>query len=120
MEERKTTHSLRAKECMTPGSRALPSGFEHAFKSGGEAAVAEWLLSRSMARARKSHVSPLWLAFRTARLKRKEETLRLLEESYLERSPWLVMIQNEPEFDFLHSDERYRALVKKIGLPPAY
>jgi hypothetical protein len=71
-----------------------------------------------MARARKSYVSPLWLAFRTARLKRKEETLRLLEESYLERSPWLVMIQNEPEF--LHSDECYRALVKKIGLPPAY
>jgi len=30
------------------------------------------------------------------------------------------MIQNDPEFDFLHSDERYRALVKKIGLPPAY
>ena len=56
-----------------------------------------------------------WLAVRTARLKRKEERLRLLKESYLERSPWLVMIQNEPEFDFLHSDERYRALVKKIG-----
>ena len=51
MEERKTTHSLRAKGCMTPGSRALPSGFEHAFKSGREASV-EWLLSRSMARAR--------------------------------------------------------------------
>lgn len=96
------------------------AAFEHAFKSGGEAAVAEWLLSRSMARARKSYVSPLRLAFQTARLKRKEETLRLLEESYLERSPWLVMIQNDPEFDFLHSDERYRDLVKKIRLPLAY
>ncbi len=102
------------------GDKKSAAAFRHAFKSGGETAVAEWLLSRSMARARKSYVSPLWLAFQTARLKRKEETLRLLEESYLERSAWLVMIQNDPEFDFLHSDERYRALVKKIGLPPAY
>jgi hypothetical protein len=31
-----------------------------------------------------------------------------------------VFLQKEPAFDFLHSDERYRALVRKIGLPPAY
>jgi hypothetical protein len=30
-----------------------------------------------------------------------------------------VFLQNEPAFDFLHSDERYRAIVKKIGLPPS-
>jgi hypothetical protein len=102
------------------GDKKSAAAFAHAFKSGGETAVAEWLLSRSRARARKSYVSPLWLAFQTARLKRKEETLRLLEQSYLERSPWLVLIQSDPEFDFLHSDEGYRAMVKKIGLPPAY
>src|SRR5260370_6520412 len=102
MEERKTSHCLRAKECMTPDSRALPSGFEHAFKSGGEAAVAEWLLSRSMARARKSHVSPLWLAFRTARLKREEETLRPLGKSHLDRSPWLFLLTNETRVRFRH------------------
>jgi hypothetical protein len=34
--------------------------------------------------------------------------------------PWLVFLQKEPVFDFLHSDERYHALVKKTGLLPAY
>jgi hypothetical protein len=32
----------------------------------------------------------------------------------------LVFLQQEPDFDFLHSDGRYRALVTKIGLVPAY
>jgi hypothetical protein len=29
-------------------------------------------------------------------------------------------LQNQPFLDFLHSDERYRAMVQKMGLPPAY
>jgi hypothetical protein len=29
-------------------------------------------------------------------------------------------VQNEPLFDFLHSDQRYQAIVSKMGLPPAY
>ena len=78
------------------------------------------MLNRTKARARKEYVSPLTLAHQTARLKNKEETLKLLEDSYRERSPWLVLLQNEPDFDFLHSDERYRTIVKKMGLPTAY
>jgi hypothetical protein len=37
-----------------------------------------------------------------------EETIRYLEEPYRERSPDLVFLQNEPNFDFVHSDPRYR------------
>ena len=40
-----------------------------------------------------------------------------LEAAYEERSPRLVYLKVEPVFDFLHSDERYRALVRKVGLP---
>jgi hypothetical protein len=29
-------------------------------------------------------------------------------------------LQSHPGFDFLHSDPRYRAIVNKMGLPPAY
>jgi hypothetical protein len=46
--------------------------------------------------------------------------LKFLEIAYRERSPWIVFLQKEPVFDFLHSDERYRAIVKKMGLPPAW
>jgi hypothetical protein len=29
-------------------------------------------------------------------------------------------VQNDPAYDFLHSDERYRSIIKRVGLPPAY
>jgi hypothetical protein len=51
---------------------------------------------------------------------RRYETLAALDEAYKQRSPWIIFVQKEPVFDFLHSDERYRTLVKKIGLPAAY
>jgi TolB-like protein/DNA-binding winged helix-turn-helix (wHTH) protein len=113
--------SVRATEqgLVLQGDKKSADAVHRAFESGGKRAVAEWLLNRTKAKARKEYVSPLMLASQTARLKRKDETLKLLEESYRERSPWLVLVQNEPEFDFLHSDERYQALVKKMGLPPS-
>ena len=92
----------------------------HAFERGGDKAVLEWELSEHRDEARKKYVSPFDFATDYAHLGRKEETLQALEDAYRERSPWLVFLQKEPAFDFLHSDERYRALVKKIGLPPAY
>jgi hypothetical protein len=62
----------------------------------------------------------MYLAFISAQAGHKEEALNFLEAAYAERSAWLVLIQGEPDFDFLHSDKRYQHLISKIGLPPAY
>jgi hypothetical protein len=92
-----------------------------AFKRGGIRAVYEWQLKQDLDKAeKKKYVSPFRLAWDYARLHRKDETLAALESAYRERSPWLIFLQKGPTFDFLHSDRRYRALVNKIGLPPAY
>ena len=50
----------------------------------------------------------------------KDETIKYLEASYRMHDPDLIFIQNEPLFDFLHSDPRYQAIVNKMGLTPAY
>jgi TolB-like protein/DNA-binding winged helix-turn-helix (wHTH) protein len=96
--------------------------YHRAFVRGGEKAAAQLGVNELKARARKKYVSPWELAFECALLGNdgKEETLKYLEAAYQERSPWIVFVENEPVFDFLHSDPRYRALVQKIGLPPAY
>jgi TolB-like protein/tetratricopeptide (TPR) repeat protein len=88
-----------------------------AFKEKGLRGASEWMLN---AESKKKYVLPWNLAWNYAHLKRKEETLAALDDAYEQRSPWIIFVQQEPVFDFLHSDERYRALVKKIGLPPAY
>ena len=70
--------------------------------------------------AAKQYVSPCEIADAYAELGWKEETIHYLEESYRQRAPRLVFLQSDPSFDFLHSDPRYRAIVNKMGLPPAY
>jgi hypothetical protein len=55
-----------------------------------------------------------------SRLHRKEDTLGFLDDAYHEHSARMIFLQVEPEFDFLHSEERYHVPVKKMGLPPTY
>jgi len=91
-----------------------------AFKKNGMHGVWEWSLDRELARAKTQYVSPWVLAWQYAELQDKEQTLAKLEDAYKEHSAFLVFLQKEPVFGFLHSDQRYRTLVKNIGLQPAY
>lgn len=92
----------------------------HAFESGGSTGVVEWEIERLQALAAKGYVAPLRLARAWARRGRAKEALHYLEEACGERSAWLVFLQNDPVYDFLHGDPRYRALVEKLGFPPQY
>jgi TolB-like protein/DNA-binding winged helix-turn-helix (wHTH) protein len=102
------------------GDRRSAEGVEQALERGVEPAEGELLLKQDQDRTLKPYVSSIHLAYDYAFLKRKEEALDALEDAFRERDPWMVFLQKEPVFDFLHSDERYRALVRKMGLPPAY
>jgi TolB-like protein/DNA-binding winged helix-turn-helix (wHTH) protein len=92
----------------------------HAYERGGRRAVLQLHLDQLKTRARKEYISPFTLAEAYAALGMKEETLQKMEDAYRDRTMDLVFLQQEPDFDFLHSDRRYRALVTKIGLVPAY
>ena len=90
------------------------------YAKGGQKAIAQWEASVAKARSRQGYISPWDIAQTVAGTQDKEETLKYLEASYREHSPFLITVQNEPVFDFLHNDPRYRALVTKLGLQPAY
>jgi len=91
-----------------------------AFDSGGRKGAAEWLLNHAKSDNVKGYVSPLALALAYAQTENRDETLKYLEQAYAEHSSQLVFLQNTPIFDFVHSEPRYRALVTKMGLPPAW
>jgi tetratricopeptide (TPR) repeat protein len=101
------------------GNARMAEASHRAFERGGEKAVEQLEVRSILERARKQYVSPIDVARQYAMLGDKEETLTYLEAAYRERSPWLVFLQKEPVFDFLHADGRYRKLVKEIGLPTA-
>ena len=87
---------------------------------GGEAELGQVFLRYDQQLARKHYRGAIHFAYDYAMIGRKEETLRALEDAFQERDPWLVFLQKYQAFDFLHSEPRYRALVTKMGLPPAY
>ena len=66
------------------------------------------------------YISPVDLALQFAQLGDGEKTIAYLEKGFQEHSPLLLWIQCDPAYDFLHADPRYRSLIQRIGLPPAY
>jgi tetratricopeptide (TPR) repeat protein len=117
--EKEATQELE-KMLLLGGDNASAGKVRHAFAQGGYRAVLRWELSDFKQKSAAHYVSPVDLALLYAQLGRREETLALLEEGYRQHSPLLLWIQNDPAYDFLHSDKRYRSIIKGIGLPPAY
>jgi hypothetical protein len=90
-----------------------------AFERGGMKAVWELQLSDLRKRAAREYVLQLNFAGYYACLHRKDEALHYLEKADQEREPRMVLIQNNGSLDFLHSEPRYQAIVRKMGLPAA-
>ncbi|MDR3773420.1 MAG: winged helix-turn-helix domain-containing protein [Terracidiphilus sp.] len=102
------------------GEEASVAIVRRAFQQGGYNAVIRWQLGDLKKKSTSQYVSPVDLSLLYAQLGDREKTLSLLEQGYREHSPLLLWVQNDPAYDFLHSDGRYRLVIRDMGLPPAY
>lgn len=98
----------------------MAEALHRAFERGGEKAVEKLGVNDILELARKQYVRPLDIARSYAFSADKKHVLKYLDIAYQEHAPWIVFLQNDPLFDFLHSDPHYRAIVRDIGLPPAW
>ena len=87
---------------------------------GGYKAVVREHLNFKLKESLGGYVSPVDLALQYAILRDHENAIAYLEKGFEEHSPLLLWIQCDPAYDFLHDDPRYRSLIQRIGLPPAY
>ncbi|MGA9390048.1 MAG: winged helix-turn-helix domain-containing protein [Candidatus Sulfotelmatobacter sp.] len=106
------------KEIALTESPEKAAEIRQAYERGGYKAVSQKRLEFLKARSRKMYTSPLDFAYQYAFLNDKEQTLKSLEDSFRDRSPGMAFLQNEPLFNFVHDDPRYKALVKKMGIFP--
>jgi tetratricopeptide (TPR) repeat protein len=90
------------------------------WQKGGYNAVLHAQISDLKRKSAKQYVSPVDLALLYAQLGQREKTLSLLEAGLHERNPTLLWVQCDPAYDFLHTDERYRSIIRRVGLPPAW
>jgi TolB-like protein/DNA-binding winged helix-turn-helix (wHTH) protein len=100
--------------------KSSPAIVRAAFQQGGLQGLVKWQLNEAQKWSSAHYVPPYYLAELHAQLGHREQALALLQQAYRERSPQLLWVQNNQPFDVLHPDERYRAIIKGIGLPPAY
>lgn len=106
---------------MVSGEPAAAASVRRSMQQGGYRAAVRWNIADLKKRSLTHYVSPVDMAVNYAQLGRREEALSELEEAYRQRSPELLQdVQDDPAFDFLHSDARYRALIKEVGMPPAW
>jgi len=85
---------------------------------GGPRAVARWRLDHWKKTVGRREFDPYELATLSARAGLEEQALCALETAFGARSASLPFLQLEPDFIVLHAEPRYRALVRKLDLPP--
>ena len=91
-----------------------------AWDRGGPRGFVRWQLGRRLLQSKSRYVSSVELASYYAQLGDKERTLALLEEGYQQHAAGTRWIQGDPAYDFLHSDSRFRSIVQRTGMTPAY
>jgi TolB-like protein/Flp pilus assembly protein TadD/predicted Ser/Thr protein kinase len=86
----------------------------HLYARMGRKEDAEKVLHELLRRGQKNYVPPYNLATVYIGLGQKEQALASLEKAYADRSLLLMFAGVDPEFDSLHSDPRFVALVEKV------
>jgi TolB-like protein/DNA-binding winged helix-turn-helix (wHTH) protein/Tfp pilus assembly protein PilF len=67
--------------------------------------------------SKKSYVSPYGLAQIYAAADKNEDTLKWLQAAYDDHAAWMGYLAVDPIFDRYRSDERFKDLLRRVGLP---
>ncbi len=98
-------------------SPASIQSLRRAYQSGGWRGYGRELLQRDLKNAKQEYVSPFVIAAHYALMGDKENVFRYLEKAYVEHDSWLTGLTVDHDFDFVHHDPRYTALLRRMGLP---
>lgn len=119
-------HKGMSKEALVQYERAMvlqrtsPEWVEtlrKAFEKGGWKGYWDKSLNGDLEKAQHEYVSPYNIADYYALLGDKENAFRYLDKAYANHDDALANIKTEHDFDPLHADPRYAALLRRMGLP---
>ena len=95
------------------------AGLAQAYAAAGMSEEMQKVLDELTERSKERYVSPYYVAKIYASLGEKEQALHWLEKGYEERNPDFIELKVEPVLDVLRTDERFRDLLRRVGLAPA-
>ena len=88
----------------------------HIYAVAGEKAKARRVLAELKQLARRQYISTYNFAVLHAGLGERDEAFRYLETVLQDRSEWFAAVNVDPRLDLLHSDPRFAAVVRAVGL----
>lgn len=88
----------------------------HVLAVSGKTDSARTLLALLKEKSKTEYVPSYWIAAVHAALGDREEAFASLDEAYSEHDASLAFLKVDPLFDNLRSDERFRSILRKIGL----
>jgi len=92
-------------------------GLGHAYGIAGKEKEARQILDELNNYNLKYYIPPVQIAFVYAGLGDNEKVFELLERAHKERSWELIFIREEPWFDYLRTDVRFKELVERLKFP---
>ncbi len=101
---------------LSGGSTDMIAALGHAYAVAGQKDEAEAVLDQLEELSKEKYVSSYEVAMIYIGLGKKDKALDLLEESYSERSSYLVYLKVDPRLDDLRSEPRFKTLLEKMGL----
>jgi TolB-like protein/DNA-binding winged helix-turn-helix (wHTH) protein len=84
------------------------------YRKGGYKAVERWQLEDNERQAKTRYFPPTVLASYYAEVGDREDALAYLEEAVRQHHPWVLWAPGYQEFDYLHSDPRFRSIMRQI------
>ncbi len=114
----------RYDEAIAEYKRLEPDGrmarlLETELRRAGPKAALKAYADSLVARAQTVPVSPLAVAGACAKAGEADLAFKWLEKAYAERSPQLLHLPGDPDYDGLRDDPRYKDLFRRIGVPMA-
>jgi eukaryotic-like serine/threonine-protein kinase len=85
-----------------------------AYGRAGRAAEAQDIIAKLQSLSERRYLSGLYFAIVYAGLKDNERTIHYLNEAFQSRHPGLVLIRIDPTFNWLRSDEKFKALTQRF------
>jgi tetratricopeptide (TPR) repeat protein len=92
------------------------AGLGQVYAAAGMSEEMQQVLDELMLHSRERYVSPYNVAKIYATVGDKEQAFRWLEKAYEERNPDFIELKVEPALDSLRTDERFRDLLRRVGL----
>lgn len=101
----------------TKRSTVMLSALGHAYATARRPAEARKIVGELEALAKTRYVSSYEIGVIHEALGETDLAFTWLENSFEERSAWLVYLNSEPRLDHLRRDPRLQGLIRRVGLP---